>query len=194
MHLFNQIIRNNMRINFCCPDILMPEHFLHCPQIGIMIQQMRGKRMAQHMRRNFIPVKAASIASSLRCLKKLSRVTWPEAELLEGNSQTERRPPFKNNRGKSDNPAPPPKPARQPGSDVLYCPFPRINSCFLSKLILFSGMETSSETRRPQAYINSSITAIRRCAGSCFRAAASINCRISCSLKNFGSGFCCLGD
>ena len=41
-----------VRINLRRRNIRMPEQQLHDSQIGAVIQQVRGKRMAQGMRRN----------------------------------------------------------------------------------------------------------------------------------------------
>ena len=39
-----------MRINLRCGDILVAEQILHGPDVRPVFQQMRGERMAQHMR------------------------------------------------------------------------------------------------------------------------------------------------
>jgi hypothetical protein len=44
----------DVRIKLRRCDIRMTKHFLHCPQICSAFQQMRGKRMAERMRMNFL--------------------------------------------------------------------------------------------------------------------------------------------
>ena len=47
---FFQLCRIDMRINLGRRDVRMPQHRLHGTQVGAPLQEMRGKRMAQHVR------------------------------------------------------------------------------------------------------------------------------------------------
>ena len=50
MHFFELRIRD-MRVNLRRPQVLVPEHFLHGPQIGTVPQQIRREGVAQRVRR-----------------------------------------------------------------------------------------------------------------------------------------------
>jgi hypothetical protein len=42
-----------MSVNLGSCDVGVAKHHLHCAQVGTVTEQMRGKRVANHMRRNF---------------------------------------------------------------------------------------------------------------------------------------------
>ena len=51
LHQLLQPLRQNMGVNLGGCDIGMSEQFLQAAQIGTMRQQVRGKGMVEHMRR-----------------------------------------------------------------------------------------------------------------------------------------------
>lgn len=79
------------------------------------------------------------------------------------------------------------------GTTLSLLPLPRTKTCLRSKLMQFSGKETSSETRRPLAYISSSMAVICLPFGPEHSFAAAINRLISSSDRNLGRGFSCFG-
>src|SRR5260221_10858247 len=49
---FSQKLTIKVSINFCSGNAFMPQHFLYSPKVSTAFNQMRGKRMAECMRRN----------------------------------------------------------------------------------------------------------------------------------------------
>ena len=45
-----KVLKIEMRVNLCRADIGMAEHLLHGAQVARRLQQMRGKRVTQHVR------------------------------------------------------------------------------------------------------------------------------------------------
>jgi hypothetical protein len=49
---FPQPLRFHMRVNFRRADVGMAEKFLNDPQVSPVLQQMRGKTVPEHVRRD----------------------------------------------------------------------------------------------------------------------------------------------
>ena len=135
----------------------------------------------------------ALTARFFKFLKKLSRVTCPETAVLDGNSHGDLRPSrYRSRRTAYSSTAA--SAAGAAGTSLSLAPLPKTRTCLFSKLTQFTGSATSSDTRRPQAYISASIAFSRQWAKSVSSSAASSSRFISPALKNFGSGFSCRGD
>lgn len=137
-----------------------------------------------------IPQRAAS---SFKSLKKASRVKWPEW-LRDGKSHCDLRPLFRKLSRKLKYIKTLSMAEEAIGIRRSLLPLPRMRICFFSKLMQFSGKDTSSDTRSPQAYISSIITESRCQRESEESRAVDMSCLISAAERYLGRGLCCLGE
>ena len=57
-HRGRQAVFGDMRVDLRCGDVRMAEHGLHAAQIRAAFHQMRGKGMAQDMRRQLVGIES----------------------------------------------------------------------------------------------------------------------------------------
>jgi hypothetical protein len=51
LHQLAQPVAENMRVDLRRGDVGVPQHLLDAPEVGTVLQEMAGKGMAKHMRR-----------------------------------------------------------------------------------------------------------------------------------------------